>query len=747
MNSERSSPGEVRQGAATDRASTAADPQGLFAGALAHHRAGRLVEAEQLYWQILAVDPRHAHSLHLLGVIAHQRGHHQPSIDLIRRAIQLQEDAAVFHSNLGLVLKSVDKTEEAIAHYQRALTLRPDFADAHNNLGSALFDQGKLDAAQVYYERALALNPNYAAAHINLGCVFNKRGRREEALSHYRRGLALDPRSAEGYNNLGEALHQQGKLDDAMASYERALDLKPDFAEAHVNLGNVLKDQGRVEAAIASYERALAFRPDFAEAHNNLGNALRDQGRLDNAVMRYQRAIALKPDFADAYNHLGGVYLDQGKLNEAMAQCQRAAALQPDNAEIYANLSLIYFYQGKLERALAQTDRALALRPDKAEAYFTRSLILRALGRVAEARCAGEKAIELAPRVGRYYRHLVNVGALDADDPHLAAMESLANDASLPTGDKVELHFAIGKAYADLGRPESAFPHLREANALKRRQIVYDEPETLDLFKRIAAVFTAQLLHSKSGYGSPSTVPVFIVGMPRSGTTLVEQILASHPKVFGGGELNEFRSAVKNLNAAVGTSVAYPEIAQLLSSEQLYRLGTAYMEAVRAFAAEAERITDKLPQNFLFLGLIHLALPHARIIHLRRNPIDTCLSCFSILFAGEHPYAYDLGELGRYYRGYQALMQHWREVLPEGVMLEVQYEEVVANLEQEARRIIAYCGLDWDDACLAFHKTERPVLTASAVQVRQPIYHNSVGRWQPYKDFLQPLTSELDSDR
>jgi hypothetical protein len=326
-------------------------------------------------------------------------------------------------------------------------------------------------------------------------------------------------------------------------------------------------------------------------------------------------------------------------------------------------------------------------------------------------------------------------------------MEELAGDRTLlPEEDCRQLLFALGKALADLGQHERSFGYLVEGNALKRQQIGYDEAKVLGEFARIAAVFGPELMEKRRGLGHPSAVPVFILGMPRSGTTLVEQILASHPKVFGAGELLDFERAVTGLSGADGDRTPFPELVPLLSGDQLRQLGTRYLAALTPAAPAAARITDKMPLNFLFAGLIHLALPYAHIIHTSRDPVDTCFSCFSTLFTGNHRVAYELGELGRYYRAYERLMEHWRSVLPNDVMLEVRYEDVVVDLDRQARRIVAHCGLEWEDACLSYYETRRPVRTASVAQVRQPIYSSSVGRWQPYRHLLRPLLEALSVD-
>jgi hypothetical protein len=364
---------------------------------------------------------------------------------------------------------------------------------------------------------------------------------------------------------------------------------------------------------------------------------------------------------------------------------------------------------------------------------------------LAEARRAAEQAIDLAPRTARYYHTLGNVARFIAGDPYVVAMEGLAEQVeSLSTDDRIELHFALAKAYEDLGELGKSFGQLLQGNALKRRQIIYDEKGTLGSIAQARATFTSEFVRMRPAVGNPSSVPVFIIGMPRSGSTLVEQILASHSEVVGGGELKHFLSTVGDITRRFGGSGISPAVMSAMKDQDFREIGERYIAELRRLSPSAARITDKMTGNFNVAGLIHLVLPNATIIHTIRDPVDTCVSCFSKLFGdGDLSYSYDLAELGRYYRHYQALMAHWHKVLPPGRILEVRYEEVIADLEGQARRIIAHCGLAWEVACLAFHQTLRPVRTLSAAQVRQPLYDAAIGRWRTCNaaaDLLLELT-------
>ena len=432
-------------------------------------------------------------------------------------------------------------------------------------------------------------------------------------------------------------------------------------------------------------------------------------GHLIEAAATYRNLIAIRPTDAEVHNNLGNVLSAQGKIDEAADQYQRAVTLKPGLPEAHNNLGNVLRDRGELDQALAGYEMAVQLRPNFAEAHYGRS----------------------------------NLKTFRADDPDLAALERLAADSGgLPPSKRLYIHFALGKALEDVGDYRRAFEHLLLGNGLKRREVNHNEVANQQTIRGLASAFDAGLLRRFAGLGDPSTVPIFVLGMPRSGSTLVEQILASHPQVHGGGELINLNSTIvanANDSGRSGLSRGNPA----LEIENFRRLGHAYLASLPPLPDGKTRITDKESSNFFQIGLIRLILPNARIIHTVRDPADTCLSCFARLFNHGQTYSYNLPELGRYYRGYHELMAHWRSVLPVGAMLDISYENVVNDLEGQARRLIDFCDLPWDDRCLSFHQTSRTISTAGSLQVRRPIYRTSVGRWRRYEAQLQPLLAEL----
>jgi tetratricopeptide (TPR) repeat protein len=616
--------------------------QATFIEAVRRLQAGRASEAEQLFAQVLRIDPRHADSLHLQGVIALQGGRPLVAAELIGKAIAVNGEAAPFHSNLGNALQALGRAGEAEQSYRRALRLKPDYPDAANNLGNLLRESGRAAEAEGLYRQALRFLP------------------------------PRHPKTALTLRNLGGALRDLDRRNEAEAAFRAALEQNPGDAAAHDHHATVLRELDQLDDAESSQLRALALAPHEAEFHLDHANLLKAMGRVGAARISCGRALAIAPDSAEAHNCLGGLLFDLGEAGAAEAEMRRALELAPGR--------LVY------QLSFAATHR---------------------------------------------FRE---------DDPRLAQLRDLvaANEAASDL-DRAHLHFALAKAYEDIGAKDLSFAQQILGNRAKRRSFDYDEAAALGQMERIAEILSADFMARHwRGIGAADG-PIFIIGMMRSGSTLVEQILASHPQVFGAGELTLF----KQIAGKAGGQARYPEPVAGLGDAAIAEIGRLYESRLRLEAPGTARITDKFLHNFLYCGLIALALPHARIIHMVRDPIDSCLSIYSKLFVGHHPYAYDLAELGRYYRAYRKLMAHWRRVLPDGMMIDIAYESVVGDLEGETRRILAHCGLPWDDACLAFHRTERAVRTASATQVRQPIYRDSVGRWRPAEDQLAPLVAAL----
>jgi len=466
-----------------------------------------------------------------------------------------------------------------------------------------------------------------------------------------------------------------------------------------------------VAPAVAGGNLDQPRRLTAAQAHYRAALAHQAAGRSGEAASAWRNLIALTPEDGDAHLSLGVALRMMGNPG-AIDAIQRAVRLKPDNPDGYINLANALQEHGDLAQAREVSAHLLTLHPASAEAW----------------------AIH------------VGLKTFAAADPDLDRMETLLAGFEAEHGagreKKIILGFALGKAWMDVGDADRAFGHLSRANRLKRETFDFDVRGEA---RRLAAIPNGvELLKQRlTGPGDPSELPIFVVGMPRSGTTLVEQILASHGSVCGGGELTAFQEAMPE----AGLSPRSPQPGGMRvgppSQFDPSTLGRAYLSRVVPLARGKTRLVDKLPGNFQNAGLISLALPNARIIHCRRDPMDVGLSCYATRFVAAKPFAYDLAELGQYYRAYEALMDHWRVALPAERFLDVRYEDVVADLEGQARRLVAFCGLGWDEACLRFHETRRPVLTASVNQVRRTVYGDSRGRWRAYEAHLRPLIDAL----
>src|SRR6266436_407756 len=702
-----------------------------------------LQTAEQAYRRVLADQPGHFRALCGLAVVRSQLGALDEARDLIGQAVDVAGPSAEDHVVLGTTFIRINDLESAHRQFEMAVALDEGHAEARFHLANVLCGRDDVAEAVIQYERVLAIDPNNAEARQNLGLALQRLGQFESALACHQAALAISPKSAAIHIGLGDACRHLGRHDDAIVRYAQALAINPGLTDAHINLGGCFHMTGRREQAIRSYQRALAINPGLADAHYNLGNLYAEFGNLDAAIVHYERSIALLPTSAEAHNNLANVLRRRGRLEETIEHYKAAIRLKPTYVSAQRSLGDALQSQNQIDGAIVCYRAALAIEPKDAPTLNRLASVLLIAGRLDEASRAYERAIDIAPENIGIQHNYAAVKPFADGDRRLARLEELhACEDQLSDEQRIVLHFTLGKAYADLKDADRSFRHLDAGNRLKRRQVTYDERATLMLMPRIRDAFTKDLLKVRSNVGHHSEAPVFVVGMPRSGTSLVEQILASHPRVFGAGEVDHFAAATSDV--AQRRAGAYPDMLAKISDEDFRELGKTYVERLSGDGAAKDRIVDKLPSNFLFAGLIHLALPRARIIHVKRNAIDTCVSCYSLLFAEDQPFTYDLGELGRYYKAYEALMSHWRSVLPPGRMLEVRYDDLVEDLEGQARRLVAHCGVDWDRRCLAFHETKRPVHTASLAQVRKPIYTNSIGRSRLYGSRLKPLMDALE---
>jgi tetratricopeptide (TPR) repeat protein len=675
--------------------------------------SGEAEPAERLCHEILAASPEEARALHLLGVIARAQGRRDFARDYLERACRAPDTPAFMLDDLAELELETGRLAAAEATARRALQAPGAAATAWHRLALVLLHSGKLEESRAALEKVVELEPASLEARNNLGIVLQRLGALEPAAEIYRSALARDAENAAAHSNLASVLSELGQFDDALDHARRAIARDPRMVGAHVYAALAEAGLGRYEASLDWLDRALALAPDSVPVLTARADALRRLDRAEEGLAVCRQALTLAPENGEAWNTLGLLCHALGRDAEAIAAFEEAARCLSQPGTALANKATILLEIGCSAEGRAALDAALAAEPDLAAAWYTRA----------------------------------DTKTFTAGDPDIAVMEQILNAAESrggrPSASQSEprrllLHYALGKAYLDIADGPRAFHQLNAGSRLKRQSLPYDAEASARWMAAIAAGFPAALFERLRDAGAPSDLPIFIIGMPRSGTTLVQQLIASLPDIHAAGEPRY----VETLVGELGT--AYPGAVGTLPRERLAALGQRYLGLAAAPAtATARRIIDKLPNNFLHAGLIHLMLPGARIVHCRRNPVDTCLSCYSKLFTNGQEFSYDLRELGSFYRSYEALMAHWRVVLPPTRFIEIDYEKVVADLEGEARRLLEFCGLAWDPVCLRFHENTRIVRTASMNQVRRPLYTSSVGRWQRFRAELAPLLEAL----
>lgn len=622
------------------------------------------------------------------------------------------------------------------------LLLNPGSTEHLRLLGHALMKQKRLDEAEQQIRFALSLKPDMPSLHEDLGSVLALKGQFEEAVPAFEKAIGLEPRLPLARKKLGQALAALGRGRDADQVFEEYFELDP--GKGIVAEGAEHLKAGRKDEAISSFRKALRENPDNVDAMRFLaGTYLRDKKNLDDAEALLRRATQVAPDFIGAWMLLGAVLHEKSRHLESIDAYRRATTLDPDGAQTWAGLGNALAYAGYPEKSIEAYARAVALDPGSASAQMGYAHVLKTVGDQSAALQAYRAAIRAKPDFGEVYWSMANLKVFRFEEEEVTAMEQQLERDDLSVSAEVHFRFALGKAFEDKKDYDKAWHYYHTGNQKQRMEVSHDPLEMEMRQSEIVEVFNREFLEQHAGSGDEAPDPIFIVGLPRSGSTLIEQILASHSQVEGTAELATLMHIASSIGRYRPDNVQYPTSARDLRKKDWRAYGQQYIEDTRRHRmTDKPFFTDKLPNNFSHVGLLHLILPNAKIINARRHPLDSCLGGYKQLFGKGQHFTYDMFDLAEYYKNYHNTMQHWHTVLP-GKVLDVHYEETVTDLETQVRRILEHCGLPFEEACVRFHETERAVKTASSEQVRQPIYRGALGKWRCYEKHLDLWKEEL----
>lgn len=651
-----------------------------------------------------------------------------------------------FAMRVATQLQNENKQAQATIILNNILDVDPMHAGALHLSGIIAYQAGNIASGIQFIQKAIECNASVSLFHSNLGEMFRQLKDNERSIECGKRAVSLDSNSAVALSNLGIAYYDAKEYEKAESCHRQALSLHPTLSASLNNLGSIYKTKGKTQEAIAFYQSAITANPYFVEPINNLGIMLTDLNQFEEALQHFERALTLNSNCAESYYGIAKVHLCQNNFILSEQHINKAIAINKNKSEFYHLLAEIYYEQGKHEKTLHILNHALSIDATSASLHLYKGSVLMEIGESSSAEVQFSKVIDDAAmdnRVLAYYS-LVQIRKIKSDNVNLKALLSIADQIDAVSSDKQEyVYFALGKCYDDMHESKKAFDYFTRGCHLKRKRITYNIADQIQFTKKMISVFTREKIDYLRQFSNSSATPIFIIGMPRSGTTLVEQIVASHPDVYGAGELPYFNSLIQR----PFENTVYPDNIFQLPPAMLREITDQYLFYLRTISPDAIRITDKMPQNFIAVGLIHALFPNAKIIHVKRNPIDTCLSCYTKLFRQGQLYSYDLSELGQYYICYERIMNHWRDILPSHVWLDVEYENIIQNVESEAKRLIHYCNLTWDNACLRFYESKRQVRTASFMQVREPVYASSVNRWKHLEKELEPLIEMLGLEK
>jgi len=718
------------------------------------HKAGQIQEADLLYTAILHAQPKHPDANHNKGVLAVSVGKVQEALPFFKAALDANPSVGQYwlssiHTLIKLgrmadaksVLdqakvkgakgKAFDELEQrlnsstevpldptqdqlqslinvyqqgqlqqALDNAKQLLSQFPNSLTLYNIQGTANARLGQFDAAIASFKQALKIKPDYAEAYNNMGNALKDKGDLEAAIDSYQQSLKINPDYADAYYNMGIALKDKDDLDAAIDSYQQTLKIKPDHADAYYNMGIALKLKGDLDAAIGSYQQALKIKPDYVEVYNNMGVAFNDKGDLDAAVDSYQQALKIKPDHAKAYNNMGNALKSKSDLGPAIDCFKQALKIKPDYAEAYNNMGIALMYKGDLEATIDSFERALKNKPDFAEAH----------------------------------RHLSLVTKYNELTQHVVQMKKLHQDKSTTEDQRCNLSFALAKVFEDLNDLDQSFSYLALGNSLRKNQLGYHIKKDIKLFGLLKNTYPMLKRFSPPTFEeSNKPKPIFILGMTRSGTSLVEQIVSSHSKVTGAGELNY----VAKFGSEYATGLTK------INSKTLLGFRKRYLSALENHSDGRSIVTDKMPDNFKYIGLILLAFPEAIIIHVKRNAAATCWSNYKHYFPAKgFAHCYELNDLVTYYGLYQEMMTFWQEQFEDRIY-NLNYDNLTNNQDKETRALLQYVGLEWEEGCLSPQNNKRIVRTASNQQVRKKVYQDSSQKWRKFEPFISGVFDSL----
>jgi tetratricopeptide (TPR) repeat protein len=622
------------------------------------------------------------------------------------------------------------------------LKLNPGNVDHLRLLGHALMEQRRFDEAEEQLKVAIDLAPDYAPLSEDLGSALAQQHKLEEAIPHFEQAVRLEPERASAHKKLGQALAAVGRGMEADVAFQAFFESDPDVGTVAVGAEHMRA--GREEDAIESFREALKDNPDNVDAMRFLAAVyLKQRKKLRDAEALLERVVDLAPDFGAAWFDLGQVRMQRAERMAAIDAFKRATELEPKNGVAWEKLASTTASAGYPEEAAKAFEKAIEARPNAAGFYMGYGHVLKTLGDQPASLRAYREAIRLRPDFGEVYWSMANLKIFNFEDAEVAAMERQLEKDELDEDTNVHFRFALGKAYEDRKDYDSAWHYYHTGNQRKRPLVNYDPSDNSVQQEAIRAHFTREYLEANEGHGYADESPIFILGLGRSGSTLIEQILASHSQVEGTEELAVLANLTDSISRFRPDDKRFPKTLDKMRPLDWRALGLEYLDGAKRYRLTDKPIfTDKLPNNFPFVGFIHLVLPNAKIINARRHPIDTCLGNYKQLFGRGQTFTYDMFELADYYAEYCRTMDHWHEVLP-GKVLDVHYEETVTDLEGQVNRILEHCGLPFEEQCLRFHETKRAVKTASSEQVRQPIYTGGMGTWRKYESHLDDWKEEL----